>query len=463
MNLWKGRSVPASALLVVAYFYYFVADTLKVHFAPDDMMNLATYWRLTPWQILQGMIMPWRGAYRPVAALYYLPLNHYFGLRPAPFHFVFLLLVLIGIGLTYWLAVLLGVSRLAGMLTSLIVCFHCGVANLYYNTAFIYDVLCGLFYLASLVYYVRIRQSGRALRGREIGSFLVLMLLALDAKEMAVTIPVVLVAYELIYRQCSWRPILLGGLLDLLYCYGKTHGRNALMSQPAYAPVFSIARWKDFQLRSFGELFLAQDQFRMWSVVLLWFAVFYIALRMNRPVLWFCALWVVVTPLPIEFLIGRGGACLYVPLFGWAVFAAICFQGLAGALARMLADDPVLRHVGAHAISGVLIVAGVFGWATENRRLKDEMVRPSMNALGGLTWDVIEQLNAMRPVVRPHSRIAFLDDPFEDWDMAFIADLWFRDRSLEIKLNRKTPLTAEELARADYLFTFLDGRLVQVR
>ena len=129
----------------------------------------------------------------------------------------------------------------------------------------------------------------------------------------------------------------------------------------------------------------------------------------------------------------------------------------------MLADDPVLRHVGAHAISGVLIVAGVFGWATENRRLKDEMVRPSMNALGGLTWDVIEQLNAMRPVVRPHSRIAFLDDPFEDWDMAFIADLWFRDRSLEIKLNRKTPLTAEELARADYLFTFLDGRLVQVR
>jgi hypothetical protein len=59
--------------------------------------------------------------------------------------------------------------------------------------------------------------------------------------------------------------------------------------------------------------------------------------------------------------------------------------------------------------------------------------------------------------------VVFLNDPFEGWDMAFIAQLWFRDRSLEIRLDRKTPFTPEELAQADHVFTFADGRLLQVR
>jgi len=64
--------------------------------------------------------------------------------------------------------------------------------------------------------------------------------------------------------------------------------------------------------------------------------------------------------------------------------------------------------------------------------------------------------------VRQHDTVVFLNDPFDDWDMAFIAELWFRDRTVSIRLNKKTPLTAEELARADFLFDWREGRLVPV-
>ena len=464
-------------MLVAAYFFYFAADTVKVLFAPDDMMNMAAYWRLTPWRIVLSLVMPWRGFYRPMAALYYVPLHYFFGLSPAPYHIVLLLVLLAGVYLTYRLAVVLRVDRLTAGLAALIVCFHTGIANLYYNTAFIYDALCGLFYLSALVYYVHIRESGRALRGREIGWFLALSLFALDAKEMAVTLPIVLVAYEWSYQRAAvpkwgrigvWfrgpgRAIALAGTLDLAYCYGKAFGRDALMKQAAYAPVISLARLETFQARSLGELFLAWGQFHMRGVLLLWFTVFYLAWRLNRPVLWFCWLFVAVTPLPIEFLEGRGGACLYVPLLGWAIFAAVIFREIVKVLSCVLAGDPVLRHLGAQSICAILIATGMFLWAAENRRLKESYVRPSMSALGKPTWEVIQQMDELRPKVRPHSRIVFLNDPFEGWDMAFIAELWFRDRSLEIRLDRKTPSTREELAQADHVFTFANGKLVQVR
>lgn len=467
----------ACAILVAAYFFYFVADTVNVRFAPDDMMNMAYYWRLSSWKLLVSLFMPWRGFYRPLGGLYYLPLHYFFGLNPFPYHIVALFLLLVSLLLTYRLATVLGLGRLTTLLAVLIVSFHAGVANLYYNTAFIYDVLCGLFYLATLIYYVRIREDGRILRGSEIPCFLALYLLALDAKEMAVTLPVIILAYEWIYQAESrpdWRHLAawirgpgrgfaMSAILNIPYCYGKAHGRDALMSQLAYAPVVSLDRLKIFQMRSLGELFLAWGQFKIRAVVLLWFAAFYLAWRLNSRILRFCWVYVAVTPLPIEFLEGRGGACLFIPLLGWAIFAAVVFREIVKVLTRALAGDPVLRHLGAHAISTILIATGMFLWAAENRSLKASYIGPSMSALGQPTWDVIRQLRQLNPKVRPNSSIVFLTDPFEGWDMAFIAELWFRDRSLDIRLERKTPSTPDELARANHLFTFVEGRLVQTR
>jgi hypothetical protein len=47
--------------------------------------------------------------------------------------------------------------------------------------------------------------------------------------------------------------------------------------------------------------------------------------------------------------------------------------------------------------------------------------------------------------------------------MLFLAELWFRDRTLDIHVERHGLLTAADLARMDYIFTFDQGKLVRLK
>jgi hypothetical protein len=170
-----------------------------------------------------------------------------------------------------------------------------------------------------------------------------------------------------------------------------------------------------------------------------------------------------IAPVSIEFIPGRAGACLYIPFIAWAIFCATVFVDLAEAAARFLAGDPVLRVLGRRGAFTLLTVVAVMLLIRRNEHLHRSYVEPVMAQTGVLTAQVLEQFHAVNPHPRPHSSVVFLNDPFQDWDMAFIAELWFRDRTVDIKLHRKTPLPPDELARADYLFDYRDGRLIQVR
>jgi hypothetical protein len=47
--------------------------------------------------------------------------------------------------------------------------------------------------------------------------------------------------------------------------------------------------------------------------------------------------------------------------------------------------------------------------------------------------------------------------------MLFVAELWFRDRTLDIHVERHGPLTPAELAQVNYIFTFDRGKLVRLK
>jgi hypothetical protein len=451
------------ALLLVAWFCYFSYDTLSVHFAPDDMMNLAGYWRTKPAQLVTSHVLLWRGFYRPMGGVFYLPLFHLFGFNPAPYHTVILAILLANVFLVWRLTILLRGSQAAAALAALIACYHAGLSNLTYNIAFVYDVLCGFFYLVALVYYIRIREAGRAPRGREVAVFLVLFVCALNSKEMAVTLPAVLLVYEWTYqKQAALRLPFLAGLVNLPYVYGKALRPDALAADFAYRPLFSAAQVLDFQIRSFRDLFVSHA-ISPGTIMWVWLILFYLAFRRPRPVLRFCWIFLLISPLPIEFLPGRGGACLYVPFIGWAIFLAVVCADLAGGVSTFLASEPVFGRLGRQTLFALLLIACVSLWGRENVHLKRSFIKPAMAQTGALTWDVIGQFQAMRPRVRSHATVVFLDDPFVDWDMAFIADLWFRDRTVDIKLHRKTPLSPSEIGSATHLFDWRDGRLLQLR
>jgi len=47
--------------------------------------------------------------------------------------------------------------------------------------------------------------------------------------------------------------------------------------------------------------------------------------------------------------------------------------------------------------------------------------------------------------------------------MLFIADLWFRDRSVTVHLQRLAPLSEAELSGAGAVFDYSDGKLSRIR
>ncbi len=477
----RGRKAVVAALLV---FYFFVVswDTVKAHFAPDEMFAIWWYWHPGLAHLFTSQLALWKGYVRPLGGFFFLPVYLIYGLDPVPYHVYLLALVLAGAYLMYRLARALGCDDLPAAVVALIACYHGGLSNLYYNSVFVFDVLVGIFVFAAFTYYARIRSTGKLLNTGQMAAFLFLFLCALNAKEMAVTVPIVLLAYEWLFHQAPpWRPkeffrwlrgpgsaVCWTGLMNLVFIYGKRFGADGLMNGPsdAYKPVLSLDRIVDFQERYLGDIFYHLPRFGGIATLAIWLIVTWLAWRRNRPLMRFCWIWVLVTPLPIEFIIGRDQACLYVCQAGWAIMAGILFTDLVNFLAPRLVElDAQCRSLGVARTRTMLAVVGMVIYALWGWQYKENIVKPSMPALGALTMDVLAEVRAKNPTVRPGATVVFLDDPWHNqgFDMAFIAELWFRDRSTRVLLDQASHLSADEIAKADAVFTWQEDKLIRVR
>jgi len=471
----RWRQIVALFFLL-GYFAWFNWDTVRVHLAADDIMNLVRAWRLKPLGLLLAQCEAWRGFDRPLAGLFSVPLFSVFGLNPVPYHVALLFLLAANLYLMYRFARLLGAGELAAGLATLVAAYHVGLQNLYYNTAFIYDALCFSFYIGAFVFYMRVRTQCRLLMPRELAVFLGLYLCALNSKEMAITLPAMLLIWEWIYHRpagytmrdlTDWirgpgSGALFAAALILPFAFGKLAGLVALAQEPGYQMEFTLVRLLDFQHRSLSDLLLHWQLTRWPAVIALWLALLYVAWRRPNPTLRFCWFFMALTPLPIAFFVqGRGAACLYIPLAGWAVFAAVVFVDLARAIAGFLSGEPLLRRLGRPSLFAAFLALAVFAWARANHRIKQSFVVTTMAGTGQATFEVIEQLRALHPKVSPHDDVVFLNDPFDNYDMSMIAELWFRDHTVSIHLQRYDRRPPAEVAGADRIFEFEGGKLIQ--
>ena len=109
-----------------------------------------------------------------------------------------------------------------------------------------------------------------------------------------------------------------------VYLYGKAFGPDAMMQSGAYRPELSLHRIFAFEKASMDSLFLTWQTFNWQGVVFVWLLLAYLAWRRPRPVLRFCWIFLMLPPrCRSPCWKARGAACLYIPLAGWAVFAAI--------------------------------------------------------------------------------------------------------------------------------------------
>lgn len=523
---WAIDVVCVTALVV--YFLHFALPAVGGNLNEDEMAELWRYWYIGPLKWLWANICFWTPSpfFRPGGVFYYWPLYHFFGLAPQPYRIVQIAILAASIPILYYLSRCLASSRLIAFLATLALCYHAGLISLVFIGSFSYDVLCGLFYFAALSYYLHIRETEAHLRPLQLIGFLALYVSALDFKEMAVTLPVIILIYELLkcHRWSDWRqfigwarssavPALVAGLLTALYIYGKTHGPGALIKQHAYRPRYSWSHFLTTNAHFVSELFYGFAIPKK-ALLGLWALVFIYAFLRRDRMLRLMAFWIVIVPLPLAFIPLRGGAHLYLLLFGWAMI----FAKVASDLITLISKSSILIGQGAAVgaatgaiIGGVatgrvrgaalgaaagaaagrmsaatfrivatLMVASALAIFTQWENQRFDLIHAFLR-VGQKTSHVIQAFHSLDLHPAPGSTILLLqkEELFQNkWNLLFAAYLIWNDHSLSIYVDGQDQapmlsigplgftsgtLTEQQIATMDYIISLTEFQAKLVR
>ncbi|PYJ00733.1 MAG: hypothetical protein DMF00_06985 [Verrucomicrobia bacterium] len=398
--------------MLLAYFLHFALPALRGGFGEDEMMNLYLYWSTGAFKSIQANLCFWSTFPRPAGALYYLPLYHFFSLNPLPYRIVQVGILAAAIPIFFYLVLLLSGSRAVAFLVALAMCFHGQMATLVFTGSFIYDVLCGFFYFAALTYYICIRQKGLMLRPGQLATFLALYVCALNFKEMAISLPVIVFIYEAL----------------------KT-GPHSLANLTPYHPVYS---WHRFTLTNahFINDLLYQSTSRIGRAVLVaWPVLFLYAFWCRDRLLQLMAFWVVITPLPLAFIPSRGGAMLYIVLFGWAtIFARMASEliALAGKMTALSGERATMLST--FGTAAVAVAFAIFtGWENQRFDRTGSLLKSEEKSL-----HVIQAFHSLALHPEPGSGILLRSEKRfyqNGYYPQFVASLVWNDHSLRIYVD----------------------------
>lgn len=454
---------------VLAYFMYFAWDGLHAHFIHDDPANIAYYWSRGVWPLIRAEFVFFSTYYRPMGGLFYLPIYHFAGFHPVPYRALGLLIILLNIALFYRVAKLLSGSERVAWLAAILVSYHPHLMDMIYQNSNIYDVLCFLFYFAALAWYLGIRARGRLCNWRETAVCVALYICALDSKEMAVTLPVTLALFELLFHPPAgiklktilmWlnregRVTCIAAMLTAVYVVGKTVGPDPLTDLSAYRPEFTVQRFIVSITSNIRTLFYLPDWFGPGYVFGACAALLAFAWVKRTRYVAFCVLFAILSELPIAF-VPRSGPSLYIPLAAWAMLVSAAVW----AAARLAAS--VFRERAVRLVVTGLLVAVFLSLNARRAWSETQVLRPFFYAAQATTWSVIQQFADFKINPKPGARIAFLHDPLPYPTTLFLAQLRFQDPSLSVLLSTTAP-PEPELSTVDYIFDYQDGRFIQVK
>lgn len=467
---------PLAALSITVYFVALTRDARLSYFSADDLMNLYRSWANPAGALVKANLLFFLNSAfgRALPSAWLRILYDFAGFHPAPFHVANLILIAANVWITYCVARRLTESREAGALAALIIAYQPGFAPLYFDTAYIYDVLCYFFYFSAFLYYIRIRSEMRPLRWREVALLSALYICALDSKEMAVTLPLFLAIYELLYRRAALEPwtkrggvdklrqwftsdglgLLTIALLTVLFTIGRALGSASLLHNADYQPSFTPARFVETSDNFIQSLFLFARPPHPAYVIALWAAMFAIAWRSKSRPLKFAWLFLMLSPIPVAFIASRSAPQYYIPLFGWVLYAA---AGLAIATRRLFRPASDLADY-ARALA-LFCIAGAVLFAINERPRWASVNAVSIEGEGLRSIDY--QIHQLRPALPRNARVLFLDDPIDDpWRMMFLMRLSYRDRSLIVDRARymQPAPDARQIASYEYVFDYRYGR-----
>ncbi len=475
------RTLAAFGLcFICGYFLLLARPSLDAYFTPDDCMNLYRSWIYPTASLIKANLLflltsPFE---RPMGSVYYSAIYHFVGFHAAWFHIVALTFLTANVLLTYAVARRLSGSRLAGLLTALLACYEGRFTSLYFNTGYIYDVLCYFFSLAVLLSYLRVRQKSMPARTWSAALITLLYICALNSKEMAIMLPAFMLAYEALYNSppryspgaiVSWlfhecRLALVLSLVSVLFVIGRAIGPDTALTNPAYQPLFTWERFMRTSQRFLDALFYLDNRFTPGLVLLVWGVTGAAALISRSRALRFAWIFAMLSVLPIAFLPPRGGPQYYVPLFGWALYA-----GVAAAMAGQWLLHRLLPKVGfrAERTGAAALLTGLVLFLYPHYRALGLTGLTAVTVEAPAVHSIVDQLHTLHPVIPHGSRILFLDDPYPvDWqNMVFVVRLSYGDDSLAVeRLKQMKQTPGEKQIRAYNLMLdyragrFTDGK-----
>jgi hypothetical protein len=459
----SDRRLAAIGLFFIGiYFFRLTRHALRLGFSGDDLMNLHRSWFFPLPALFKANLLFFLPSdfIRPLGSVWYRVIYYFAGFHGAAFHASDLAILLANIFLTYSVARRLSGSRLAALAAALLSCYRRNSESLYFDTGYIYDTLCYFFMFAALLWYIAIRQRNRVPGIGETAAMLVLFICALNSKEMAVALPVVLALYELLYeRRRSLRTLIAMGAITAAFIAFRT---GALAAEDAYRPIFTWARFMQTNGHFLDDLFNVDSKFTPMLVVAFWGALLIAAVIAKSKPLLFSWAFFMITAMPIAFVLPRGASQYYIPTFGCALYAGCALAALATWVSRCIKAQPYWVERAAAACLLLAIAWPLYAYY-KKVGMRDAT---SMSEESPVWMSLSADLLALRPTMPPDARLLFLHDPmrpdFED--LIFLVRLSYRDRSLTIDRARRLPQmpSPRQMQGYDAVFDYRSGRLIEI-
>ena len=475
------RGVLAGAF-VAGLFLFFTWRGMLVYFTGDDLMNLYGYWTKPLSSLVKANVFFWTPFYRPFGGVIYRSLYAIFGFNPYPLYAVFFAALLLNLLLAYLVLKRLSGSSETGAIATLLFAFHGEFDYMYYNAGSLYDVFCFLFFATALLIYLRARTQGRFLRVWGTIGFLACFICALNSKEMAATLPVILLLYELLWYPPDFRRIptlarwclregrmaLLGAIVVLIYMPSK-FGAGGVAQNTAYIPQYTWGRWIADTGNHLGFLLYRDNPSGPLGItpltamgVGIFFAILIAgAVWMRSRAAWFGLFYFVITLLPVSFIPPRLGFVLYLPLLGMALYVAVALMRFKGALSKLF-SDALGQPVPATTAAVVFFIATALAvFAVDYRNWK-----PAPNGKNSPYRTTMAALSRSYPTLPRGARLLFVHSPLDtNWDLVFLLRNYYHDASLEITMldgpvEQRIPL--DRLGHYDHVFDYEDGHYVEL-
>jgi hypothetical protein len=189
-----GGTVAVGVLLPAVSLASEFADIQRsAYFNVDDFDNVYWTYHLSPGEMLGFVLDPTFGFFRPMGMLWYWLLGRAFNLDPAAFHAFLTALNLLNVGLVCLLALTLLRSRTAAVLTPLLWITSVALVEALWWFGSVFYVFATTCFVLALLAFVKIESwIAKSI------VVLVAYLLAIKSQEAAVTLPAVLLAYEIL-------------------------------------------------------------------------------------------------------------------------------------------------------------------------------------------------------------------------------------------------------------------------